>query len=62
MTKKHCIFCDIERPYNYRKLKWHGVRYGNGPSYWACAGCQKISDLGQYAAYLEGKRQQGDKT
>jgi len=55
-SKKHCIFCDKERPYNYRKLKWHGVRYGNGPSYWACHECDEEQDLSRYSGWLAGRR------
>ena len=50
---KTCIFCDKKRPYNYRKLKWQGVRYGKGVSYWACAWCLITKDLQGYAWHLE---------
>jgi len=53
---KSCIFCGTKRPYDYRKLKWHGIRFGNGPSYWCCGECDKTADLHCYAAWAELKR------
>ena len=52
---KSCVFCGKKRPYNYRKLKWVGVKYSNSQSYWACAACNKHSDVNMYACLMEEK-------
>lgn len=59
MIKKSCVFCNKRRPYNYRKLKWVGVKYWSSPSYWACPTCNRHSDVNEYARLMEDSKKEG---